>query len=209
MTSIEMWGVDPLPLNLGRLGIVSINRVEWCIVTSGARLERAMQLPPPLILWELSLPGCFILDLAPCCEKPELHRDATCQCFGDCPSWAHVSDMGVRKPPDDFSPQLSESPAAICILPAEAPNTTEQKQATLLCSVHIPEPSSVNISKNGGCLGVITFTDNWNIGNNRGQGRWVRNNNNKKCLDIFQPHDLKGEKDSKSVVISGMVDSVT
>lgn len=209
MTSIERWGVDPLPLNLGRLGIVSINRVEWCIVTSGARLEKAMQLPPPLILWELSLPGCFILDPAPCCEKPELHRDATCQCFGDCPSWAHVSDVGVRKPPDDFSPQLSESQASICIFPAEAPNTrAETSHPAVLC------PHSWAIigehQQNGGCLGVTTFTDNWNIGNNRGQGGWVHNNNNnnKKCLDIFQPNDLKGEKDSKSVV-SRMVDSVT
>lgn len=100
-----------------------------------------------LALLELSLPGCFILDPAPCCAKPELHRDATWQCFGDCPSWAHVSDVWVRKPPDDFSPQLSESPAAIRIFPAEAPNAAEQKQATLLCPVQIPEPSSVNINK--------------------------------------------------------------
>lgn len=100
-----------------------------------------------LVLLELSLPGCFILDPAPCCEKLELHRDATCQCSGGCPSWAHVSDVWVRKPPDDFSPQLFESPAAIRIFPAEAPNTVEQKQATLLCPVQIPEPSSVSIDK--------------------------------------------------------------
>ncbi|KAL0627302.1 hypothetical protein AAY473_000611 [Plecturocebus cupreus] len=50
--------------------------------------------------------------------------------------------MQVRKPPDDFSSQLFESPLAIHIFPAEAPDTVEQMPATLLCPVQIPDSSA-------------------------------------------------------------------
>lgn len=143
--STDRWGAGASFLTSGQAGNCFNQHNERCFVTCETRSVKTRQ----LLLWfsRNALSRCFFLDPVPCCEKPEPCGEATCQCSGDSRSLAHVPGVWVKKPPDNSGSQLFESPAAIHIFPAETPNITEQRQATLLCPVQIPETSSASINK--------------------------------------------------------------
>lgn len=91
-----------------------------------------------------NLPGCSGITLhgpSGCWEKPEAWEIPCCQCSGGQP-W-----RGPRAATDDKLVLAFESPSGVAALPAEASDREEQRAATLLGPVRMPEPSSLNVSE--------------------------------------------------------------
>lgn len=144
------------PSSLSKFVTTLTSRLRWCHVVSKTRSEKVMQ----FLSW-LSWNIQDLCELIPCCEELELPREATCQRSAqpDNPSWAQPGrdpSPGARLvsagPPDDNSPQLLEFPLASHAFPAAALDITEQRQATLLCPVPIPDPSPIEPKWNGCCF---------------------------------------------------------
>lgn len=114
---IERGGLGPLPLNLDRLVSVSTNRtwLKWPYVTSEARLEKSLhpclaRLNDPswdtpsqntnTMLWEVedTWRGHMYVLWSAAATEPSLQVISV-----------EASDLWVKKPPDDSSPQSFES----------------------------------------------------------------------------------------------------
>lgn len=171
ITSTGEVGVGLLPLSLGGLIIASTNRVKWCFMTSDTRSEKAMQFLP----WF----SCNILSPdAASWTQPHAVRSLS---YMEVP---HVSAQGTA-PAEPMcqtcewgSLQMISTPS---FLSHRGPLTSSQLRPQTPQSRDKPPCCALSkllshhqwASIKWLLCGVTTFTDNWNIGNNRLWVRWI------------------------------------